>query len=208
MSEGGLGPPPAAGASPPGRVQLRLIRYYGLEQQPDIDAFVASEVCGRECVRVHENDGVLALRVHLPAKALQGAGPRDVDTLCQLVEGVSHFVLLAERARRELPTTQLELELQAEIDKFLLLSDVDRGGRATHEVARLRALLFEQVCYVFSHADERGRRYRLANRLAGHFTGHLQRTYLKNARLRELRSLLRRFYTVSPSDKVAWARAA
>ncbi|MCH7929016.1 MAG: ATP-binding protein [Proteobacteria bacterium] len=35
------------------------------------------------------------------------------------VEGVSHFVLVAERARRELPVTQLELELQAEIDKFL-----------------------------------------------------------------------------------------
>lgn len=201
-------PRPVPRPSVVGRVQLRLIRYYGLERQPAIDAFVAAAGDGRESVLVREQDDTLELRVILPQEALQAGGPPSVDVLCQLVEGVSHFVLLAERARRELSTTHLELELQAELDKFLLLSEVDRGGRALHEVADLRAQLFARVRYLCSRADVQGRRYRLANRLAGRFTGHLERTYLKSARLLELRTMLRRFYKVSPGDKVAWARAA
>ena len=201
-------PRPVPRSSVVRRVQLRLVRYYGLERQPAIDDFVEADGAGRESVLVREGEDVLELRVYLPLDALQQGGPTSVDGLCQLVEGVSHFVLLAERARRELPTTQLELELQAEVDKFLLLSEVDRGGRALQEVANLRVQLFARVRYLCSRANEQGQRYRLANRLAGRFTGHLQRAYLKSARLLELRSLLRRFYNVSPSDKVAWARAA
>ncbi len=190
-------------------MQLRLVRYYGLEQQPAIEAFVASDArVSRECVLLRERDGQLEVSVYLPPDALTPQGPADVDTLCQLMEGVSHFVLLAERARRELPTTQLELELQAEVDKFLLLSEVDRGGRALHEVSWLRERLFARVRFLFAHAAEEGKRYRLANRVAGQLAEHLQRRYLKAERLGELKALLRRFYCVSPSDKLSWAQAA
>ena len=199
----------ANGDSVAGRVQLRLVRYYGLEQQPAIEPFVASDArVTRECVVVRQRAGELELSVYLPPDALTPQGPSDVDTLCQLMEGVSHFVLLAERARRELPTTQLELELQAEVDKFLLLSEVDRGGRALHEVSWLRERLFARVRFLFAQAAEEGARYRLANRVAGRFAEHLQQRYLRAERLGELKALLRRFYCVSPSDKLSWAQAA
>ena len=63
--------------------------------------------------------------------------------MCQLIEGVSHFVYVADRARRKLPATQLELELQAEIDKYVLL--VLQRERFDTLVARaFHARLFER----------------------------------------------------------------
>ncbi len=43
------------------------------------------------------------MRLCLPRAALDGARPMRFDEKCQVIEGVSHFLYLAERARRELP---------------------------------------------------------------------------------------------------------
>ncbi len=45
-----------------------------------------------------------------------------LDPLCQIIEGVSHFVYLTERAQAEQSTTHLELEIQAEVDKYVVLA--------------------------------------------------------------------------------------
>ena len=72
----------------------------------------------REAVRVRDSaDGVVEIEVLAPSVSEES----DLDSVCQLIEGVSHFVYVADRARRNLPATQLELELQAEIDKYVLL---------------------------------------------------------------------------------------
>jgi hypothetical protein len=45
---------------------------------------------------------------------------KSLDSHCAIIEEVSHFHLLAHRTLCDQPVTRLELETQAEIDKFLI----------------------------------------------------------------------------------------
>ena len=101
------------------RLQKQVEELYDLERGPDVSPFVRIDVeCDYETVLVsQEEDSVLELMLVLPASLDPGA-PIKSDEHLQMIEGVSHFVHLSERARTDLPTTQLELELQAEVDKF------------------------------------------------------------------------------------------
>jgi len=188
-------------------VQRYLERYYGLEQSPSIEAFLRSVDDGsRESVRIRQaDDGEIEIEVLAPS--LASAADPDLDTLCQLIEGVSHFVYVAERARRQLPTTQLELELQAEVDKYVLL--VWRRTPFHPELARrVHARLYERVRFCHEEGTEEGDRYRLANGLAARFVRRLELVYLAKGRTVELRGALHRFYGMGQADKLQLARAA
>ena len=189
------------------RIQERLMEYYGLEQVPDVTAFVRyRENTDRERLLVREHDGELEIALELPMMGHDE--PLSLDTLCQVLEGVSHFVLVAERARRGLPVTQLELELQAELDKFVLLG-VDRPTPLeTALVVDLRARLFDRVSFVDEPGSEKGERYRMANRLAARMAARIDAEYLRRSRFVELRSSLRRFYREGQTGKLDLARAA
>jgi len=56
---------------------------------------------------------------------------RRIAALLVIIEEVSHFHLLTQRAQFNLETTQLELEWQAEVDKLIVLSELveERGAR-------------------------------------------------------------------------------
>lgn len=56
---------------------------------------------------------------------------RRIAALLVIIEEVSHFHLLTQRAQFDLATTQLELEWQAEVDKLIVLSQLveERGAR-------------------------------------------------------------------------------
>ena len=173
------------------RVQAALERYYRLEHVAPVEAFLReADADARETVRIRECEGdVLEIEVCAPSLP----DPPTLDALCQLIEGVSHFVYLAERSRTALPATQLELELQAEVDKFVVLAWL---GPPT-DVTRMRELherLYERVLWLHPACSEEGARYRLANDLAARFVERLQARYVARGRLRELRAALSRFY--------------
>ena len=201
-----------AGASRrlPELVQRHLTDLYALGDQPPVGEFLHYRSgVGRERLLLrHAQDDVLEMTLELPREAMDSEGPMRLDTTCQVVEGVSHFVLVADRARRELSTTQLELELQAEIDKFVVLALGAGRQQSPRELSRLHGRLFEAVRYVHHSDSEDGERYRLANRLGARFTRHLERDYLSRARFAELREALRRFYRAGPAAKIAMAEAA
>lgn len=196
----------------PSRVQRRLIRLYGLSHDlPDITGFIQPSN-DRERVLVREAEDALEIAVELPAEALQGAG--GLDALCQLVEGVSHFVLLVERARRALATTQLELELQAELDKFALLASLDAQPASRGRFVALHRQLFDEATFHDPAGTEPGDRYRLAHRLAARLCWRLGREHLDDRHPHQavdttglLRSL-RAFYDLGPAEKIAHAEAA
>jgi len=127
----------------------------------------------------------------------------DADLVLQAVEGVSHFVFLVERVRKGLPTTRLELELQAEVDKFVLLALAERRTGHAERFA-LRRSLFEHVRYLHGEGSEEGDRYRLANELADRYV----RRFDPGAPGGEVRAELCRFYRASQGDKIRMARAA
>src|SRR5438445_104984 len=118
------------------RIIKALERYYQASPAfsgSDMGAFLRThdEHDGREVLLVREDDDQLELALVLPKKIASSTWQTlSLDERCQLVEGASHFLMVCERARRERSTTHLELELQAEVDKWLILSN---GGRLDPE---------------------------------------------------------------------------
>ncbi len=194
----------------PSRIQARLSHWYGIEDAPAVDPFIEAVDAGRETLLVRDHDGELEILLYLPRAVVDrvAGGPApSFDELCQVIEGVSHFLYLAERARRELPATQLELELQAEVDKYVLLC---HGAAGFHpaRAARVRAQLFEAVTYVHDADTERGARYRMANDLAARFTRRLEGIFTHHGRSEPMRAMLRRFYGAGQAEKIGLAQAA
>ena len=132
----------------------------------------------------------------------------DLDPLCQLIEGVSHFVYLAERARADREATQLELELQAEVDKYVVLAGTLSKKFDVGVSETLRARLYEMVAYEHAAETDAGERYRVANDLANRYVRRLEREYVAQHRFGELRSELRRFYRLGQEEKLRASRAA
>lgn len=158
----------------------------------------------RERLLVREDPEGVELALLLPRRLLEKQGATDdPDMLLQALEGVSHFVYLAERVRTGLPSTQLELELQAEVDKFVLLA-VDEPPLAGPDRARLRERLFEHVRFLHEEGSEAGDRYRMANSLAARYLCRLEVLHTPRA----FEAELRRFYRAGQTEKIWMARAA
>jgi hypothetical protein len=187
-------------------VQRALERLYQLERTADVDAFVTPAAQGeRETLFVREAEGgTLEMSLRLPALArreFDAAVDADLDPLCQIIEGVSHFVYLADRAHAARATTQLEMELQAEVDKYVVLAGVLAVNDArTSE--RLRTRLYEDVSFTHERDSERGERYRIANELAARFVWRLEREYLGRRRYAELHRELRAFFRLGQEGKL------
>jgi hypothetical protein len=180
------------------RLQRRLERFYHLEETPDVRGFVreSTEPGDRESLLLRETDDAVELQLVVPSTA-----PNEHDAWLQLVEGVSHFVYVANRARQELPSTQLELELQAEVDKFVLLV-LEQLPYDRFEALETHALLYERVRFVHAAGTELGERYRTANDLAARFMRRLL-----EAGPSSTHAALRRFYRAGQAEKIRLAAA-
>jgi hypothetical protein len=189
-----------------GRVQDALERVYQLDRVADVGDYLKEAAAGeREALLLRQaDDGALEVTLRLPP--LEGEG--GLDALCQIIEGVSHFVYVVERARRQREATQLEMELQAEVDKWVVLaaSVASRGPLDVDQSADLRWRLYERVSFEDDEASERGERYRVANDAAHCFVRRLERDFVGRARFGEMRVELRRFFHVGQEDKLRLGR--
>jgi len=187
------------------RVQAGLERIYCLDRIADVGDYVRTAGPGeREALLVHEAaDGALEVGVRLPALEAEA----HLDTLCQIIEGVSHFVYVVERARLGREATQLELEVQAEVDKWVVLAASVRSFDESRS-AILRARLYERVVYMHDAGSELGERYRVANDVANRFVRRLERDFIAPARYGALRAELRRFFVLGQEEKLRLGRAA
>lgn len=175
------------------RLQRRLERFYHLEQTPDVRGFVreGSESGERESLLLRESEGELEMALVVPAGAAN-----DHDGWLQLAEGVSHFVYVANRARQELPSTQLELELQAEVDKFVLLV-LEQVPYDRSEAFEVHSRLYERVRFLHEPGTVLGDRYRTANDLAARFVRRLMAYGHETTH-----AALRRFYRAGQAEKI------
>jgi hypothetical protein len=153
----------------------------------------------RESLMLREDAEGLELLLMVPKLS----SPPSLDERMQLVEGVSHFVYIAERARVGLPATVLELELQAEVDKFVFLA-FDEASHSRHRAESICHALFRRVRYAHAPDTESGERYRLANDLAARVS---RRLFAPRAST-EARRWLIRFYRSGQTEKIRLARAA
>jgi hypothetical protein len=169
------------------RVQRGLETLYRIDTGVDIHEFLVDEdvrdavVSARrpkEQLLVCEEDGEMSLALFLDRSVLANLvdhkrlDARNFADFILAVEGVSHFIYTIQCARAERPVSQLELELQAEVDKYItcLLSTAPE----TDVSSALRRRLFGDAEYEPDLDDDESERYRAANDNAQRYTGWLE----------------------------------
>src|SRR6202453_2366534 len=148
-------------------------------------------------------------------RRLEGADPvgalneSNLADYCTALEGVSHFVYSTWRLHRDSPVSLLELETQAEVDKYavtvFLLADQQGGGY--HE--QVHARLFDRVSFDVRLEPDQYHRYRMAHRCAAHYCRRLEHRFVRRgeARIEALVRELRRFYRLGSTAKLRHALA-
>ncbi len=163
-----------------------------------------------ESVLLADDDDGMALSVYLDSQMLgrldqdnpmQTLKASCLNDLWTVLEGISHFNYLVWSAGRDRSVTLLELEMQAEVDKFistwLMAQDQDECEFAN----RLHGWLFDKVRFRPELSEDELARYKTANDYAARFChGLVQR--LRHDCNRTLHEL-RRFYRLKQSDKIS-----
>lgn len=165
----------------------------------------------RESVFVSENEEHLDITVYLHADVVahlhdenpeQGLHSGNIEDFCLATEGISHFLKLVWHGTYDRSVSLLDLELQAEIDKFVLiyLYIADQVGNIN--TADIRQLLFDSVDYHPQLNEQERERYQRANHYAGKYCQSLERTFVQRDDACHMLKELRRFYRLPLADKV------
>jgi hypothetical protein len=131
----------------------------------------------------------------------------NIADYCTALEGVSHFVYSAWRLGGDAPVSLLELETQAEVDKYaatvFLIADQQGGGFPAHVHPRL----FDRVNFDARLEPEQYERYRTAHRCAAHFCRRLERRFVDRSgtRIEAMVRELRKFYRLGHAAKLRYA---
>lgn len=207
------------------RVQRGLETLYRVHTGVAVDDFVIDEHTrdgyaplrrAREQLLVCEVDGEMSLALFVDPGALSNLathdpssrlGDHNLGDFLLAVEGVSHFIYAVCCAKAERPVSQMELELQAEVDKYVTCLLTSEAALGQSEMLRRR--LFGDAAYEPDlDAEERGR-YRAANDNAQRYAAWLEATYVTPGRIPEMLGELRRFYRQGLAAKLGTiARAA
>ncbi len=137
-----------------------------------------------------------------PLVRLDAANVADYWTA---LEGVSHFLYFAWNAGHDKPVTVLEMELQAEIDKYVASYLLLKRQFPERFPAELLRLLFERTRIDPQLANGKDSLYRAASRHAEKFCRRLARSLRGSRHELEHHVLaeLRRFYRLTDARKVA-----
>ncbi len=123
---------------------------------------------------------------------------------CLMLEGVSHFLYVVWNANHHRQVTMLEMELQAEIDKFILMQALVDHEQEYDSIRNLRNWLFENNAYDSELNSNELERYEQANYYAAKYCMALQQNYKLSGLNRELLNDLRRLYRMSQQEKMRY----
>lgn len=209
------------------RLQSLLGRIYDVEPPLDVASFLvtdaavvrdwsaASPARTDETLYLREHEDCLELSLYVDAAVvarLEAADPfervttENLPDFCTALEGVSHLLYVAWSAMHGRSVSLLELETQAEVDKFAAVL-VLTGGTGEEGVDGLHARLFERVRFAEGLSPEQLARYEAANRFAARFCRRLARRWLTGSTPGHagLFQDLRRFYRLPHARKLACA---
>jgi hypothetical protein len=204
-------------------LQHELQEIYNLAPAPSVLDFVttdagwARQLLGDvphdigESVFVHGAGDDLDISVYFNGEVLKRLGPSrnrvpetavSLDDFCLVLEGISHFLYVIHRAHHARQTTAFEMELQAEVDKFLVLSRWHATARLT--TGHIHHCLFSAVSYRSGLDATTAQRYVDANRYAGMYCRFLQRHYAPQPEARApLHDELYYFYRLPQPEKIS-----
>jgi hypothetical protein len=195
------------------RLQLGLEALYRVQTDLQVDAFIIDDEqrrsagvarAPREQLLVREEDGELGMGLFIDRAALANLERNDPGRrldeanfadFCLALEGVSHFVYVALCAAGHRRVSALELELQAEVDKFVCCVLLQGPS------PELRGRLFRDVRFADDLDAEERDRYRTANAEAERYAAGLERRFVHQDRVNDMLAELRLFYRLGLDDK-------
>lgn len=188
------------------RISAPDVRHFLIDETQLHEVLGEPERPAEEWVVVREGPDGVDVGVYVAEDALDKlegiSGPSEAildapGAFCLATEGVSHFMLLFERSRRGEPVSMLELEVQAEVDKFVVAA-----LHHPHRVQQWHTRLFRDARLAEGLSNDELVRYTEAARLAGAFCATLCATPHTGALLEVLRS----FWRDSGSQRMAHMR--
>jgi hypothetical protein len=171
-----------------------------------------------ETVLVAEDDDGIAVSIYLDQALLSRLEdqdplhelrPKQLGDLSTVLEGISHFNYLVWSALQDRSVTLLELELQAEVDKFVATTLMALEQNDFEFARELHRWLFDEVSFQPSLDCDQRERYEVANNYAARFCHRIIERVGGSSGLQELRD----FYRLNQSEKIgyihslAWSQA-
>ncbi len=125
----------------------------------------------------------------------------NLDAYLLAVEGVSHFHYVSWNAQYDKSVTLLELELQAEVDKYVCVAKRLAGQNISvpHDLIEQ---LFKRVIFDSELDTESAVRYEAANYYAGLYCASLQGRFPGHHYQQSFVNELRRFYRLTQNEKI------
>ena len=208
-------------------LQQRLSNINGVDPGHDIADFVVTDRAlamalsngallsnSNETLLVAEEEDGVSLSVFLDrstlsrvidADPLTELQPELLEDLWAVLEGISHFNYLVASARCERPVTLLELELQAEVDKYAATLALLLAQGETDLPSQLHSWLFERVTFRDDLDADQLQRYQTANDYAGRFCHQLRDDFMTGSERAHVE--LRKFSRQSQQGKISHVHA-
>lgn len=191
---------------------------YKIDDRVDVEAFiipydftgndfvVGNRNSGREAVFIYDKGSEVEMGLFLSPEVINELSIDDPlsnpDSFGCAAEGLSHFIYLMDRLNKGMHATKLELELQAEVDKFLLFHlAAANGGKSVPE--SVFNMQFEDFSFDSNLTPDEKERYIEASAFAAKFCHFLRQNYFNPLRISELMVVVREFFKMNLSQKIA-----
>jgi len=210
-------------------LQSMLSRINGIEQSLDVHDFLVTDAGlleqleanddarpTTEKVLIQESPEALDMALYLDAELLERLRSRDprhrlghanLIDFWTVLEGISHFNYIAWNAAADKSVTLMEVEMQAEVDKYVgarLLSDQQQTSLGD---SVFRAL-FDNPRFDDRLGPGELSRYRNASRFAGRFCRSLEKRFPAPRMMPAMLQELRAFYRLPQPQKVGHIQSA
>lgn len=126
----------------------------------------------------------------------------NLEALMLALEGVSHFHYLCWNAAYDKSVTLLELELQAEVDKYVIAVTLLNAQGSHANAGTVHDRLFENIRFYRDLEDEHRTRYHAANRYAAKYCRALGNNFPRHGHQPHFINELRRFYRLTQNEKI------
>lgn len=179
--------------------------YLVVSQNNENCRLIGNKIFGREALLLKETGDSLEMALFIAPEIVTtlefGKCLDHADELSCATEGISHLFYVADRAAHDRKVSQLEIELQGEVDKFLFLHLL-----ASEELKAVPPKYFIQQFENFSldknlNPEER-ERYGLASHFAAKYCSHLYDRYFNPLRRTELITEARGFFEKDLGEKL------
>ena len=206
------------------KLQGELEAIYAIELQhrvhdfviddPDIVSLIDNSANNRdlpEKLLIHQDGENVDIALYLDSELIKRLEQNDpteklhnhnIHDFWLALEGISHFLYFTWNVEYERPVSLLELELQAEVDKFILAALLLEKQFNGYVPQGLHYHLFENVGFDQRLNEAELTRYRDANYFAGKFCLYIKERFLRHRHYEPLINEVRRFYRLNHHNKI------